>query len=111
MATADRVRDNNIREVLYYEFHPKLQQSHHYFRIKYDEYLVISFASEEDFDNVIDALYHNACHFYDTAIMNNISLTKPPVFNNVNARPYRMKYYWQLHDYTTSVKNILDCVM
>ncbi len=111
MATANRVRDNTIREVFYYEFHPELPEPHHYLRIKYEESLVISFETEEGFDNVIDTLYYNACHYYETAIMNNISLTKPPVFNNVNARPYRMKYYWQLYDYTRSVKTIIDCTI
>ncbi len=111
MATAKRVRDNTIREVFYYEFHPELQQSHHYFRIKYNETLVISVETEDAFETIIDILYQNACHFYETGIMNNISLTKPPVFNNVNARPYRMKYYWQLHDYTTSVETIINCTI
>jgi hypothetical protein len=107
MALQQRVQNNKIREMIYYEFHPELEQRHHYLRMQYEETLVISFATEEEFDTLINYMFKNACYFYQTGMQHRINLQKPPIYNKENARPFRMKYYWALYDYIKAVENII----
>ena len=109
MELLQTVQNKKIGNVIYYEFHPESEKRHHYFRMQNQQTFVISFATEDDFDELIDDLYQRACLSYNFGMMKNINLTRPPVFNNPNARPFRMKYYWTLYDYVKSVKNIVNC--
>jgi hypothetical protein len=108
MASLQTVQNNKIGNIIYYEFHPELEQSHHYLRVQNEETLVISFATEDEFDELINAMYNKACLCYNFGMMKNINLTRPPIFNNPNARPFHMKYYWTLYDYVKSVRNIIN---